>query len=242
MTLENSGIRGWDSSRGQSAGAAVGLSGPPPSLLTVLRDGTAGAAVQLWALVQVLMTELHKFRASQCKYTTARQWATFWPPAPRPENLQQGRQRGSHSRCRCHPGQRPRWRSSLCASTNCANHTDVPAKTPRCCERKRAFLCLIFGDFIHRIKFLRWRQCFNLFGNIDGKTSAPAAKLPEKHGIKDTSFYSTLLCYMAASEVNFLKLWRKKPRSVCIIFWISGTHLYSVAIKYISLSFSEKSS
>lgn len=143
---------------------------------------------------------------------------------------------------RRHPGQRPCWQSLLRASTNCANHTDVPAKTPRCCERKRAFLCLIFGDFIHRIKFLRWRQCFNLFGNIDGKTSAPAAKLPEKHGIKDTSFYSTLLCYIAASEVNFLKLWRKKPRSVCIIFWISGTHLYSVAIKYISLSFSEKSS
>lgn len=49
----------------ESAGTAAGLSGLPPSPLTVLRDGAAGAALQLRALVQVLTTELRMFTASQ---------------------------------------------------------------------------------------------------------------------------------------------------------------------------------
>lgn len=127
----------------------------------------------------------HLCKCSQLSYAGSQPVSanTLQPPALKPETRQASRWR------RHPPGQCPRWRSSLRAFTNYANSKDVPTKTPGCCERRCMFLCLVFCDFIHRIKFLHWQQCFNLFGNIGGKTSATAAKLLAN---KDTSYDSML--------------------------------------------------
>lgn len=116
----------------------------------------------------------------------------------------------------------------------------LPTKTLRCCERKLMFCSFVFCDFIHRIQFLHWWECFNLFVNIDFQRSnkCHSNQAAKKYEIKDTPYYSMLY----SIKWPFLKLisWNseeKNPKSVCIIFWTSRKHLHSVEIKYISHSF-----